>query len=588
MNRLPDRVTQDDVGRAVRDLANSWHLPESARDGSPWRDRIRRESSRSWSWPGWGRRLAAAAALALTVTAVAAIVAVWLALPPHGPAASGIGGATPTPRPTPNPALLYSAPPTATTLPTLPAYVLFGAQMPLGRVLVSAGSGPALLDLSSGHMTTIDPAAAGGSSTAFRLPGGGFLCACVTVVEQGSAGTSTTTATVTLRWVGPDGTAERSVVLPYYVGQADSHVTGEPSHAAIRASLNPDGSALYLGWAVERPPVWRSGIDVVDLATGRIVQTQGLPDVADAVSGQSQGVDGATVTIAPGGATAMVGRLLWYPAGGALVSWHALAPVGSGRLGSLTPLQDDPQGLDGGACPGNGGSEAFVTTTSYYEVCDLDTGAIVRRIDSTGRPLGDTVLAGGGGFGLGEGTVVDHARHLLYAWDPFSGRLVRVDLITGRITGSEALPSPTAAIDPVAAVARALAGWLAPVAEAKMYLSPSLAISADGSRLYALGTTVTDPTSPEGGSGGVWVFDTSSLAIVGHWAPLADYISVTLADGGLVLAAGMPGVDTSGVQNDQQDASVVAYDAATGSVRIIAGQVQGSSAGWVLFPSQGP
>lgn len=588
MNHEADPTALDDVGRAVRDLATSWTMPPAARAVGAWRVRIPPTDVIRRRWPSWGRPVAAAAGLALTISIVGALLAVWLVLPPRGGPGQGASGQpSSTPRPTPNPALLYSPPPTAVPLPTLPAYVRSGAPLPLGRVLVGAGSGPALLDLTNGTLTAIDPTAGLGNDQVVPLPGGGFLCACVSSAEQGSAGTSTTTATVTLRWVGPDGAAERSVALPSYVGQADPHVAGEASHAAITASLSPDGSTLYVGWELERPPVWKGGIDLVDLAAGRIVQTLLLPDVPDAASGQSQGVDGATVAIAPDGASAMISRILWYPGGGAQSSWHATAPLRAGRLGLPVPVAADPTGLDGAPCAGVSGPGGFVTPTTYYEVCTGNNGALVRRVDQAGRPLGDTTLGSSNGVDFGLGTVVDQARHLLYAWDPFGARLVRVDLTTGHITGSMALPTPTAATDPVTAVARALAGWLAPATQAKNYLSPSLAISGDGSRLYALGTAAVDPTSPAGGSTGVWVFDASSLAVVGHWAPLADYISVTLADGGLVLVAGMPGVDASGVQNDQ-DASVVAYDPASGAVRIIAGQVQGSSAGWVLFPSQGP
>ena len=93
---------------------------------------------------------------------------------------------------------------------------------------------------------------------------------------------------------------------------------------------------------------------------------------------------------------------------------------------------------------------------------------------------------------------------------------------------------------------------------------------------------------PGAGSTGVWVFDASSLQAVAHWAPVADYVSLTLnRDGSLLLVAGMPGADAAGNSNDQA-ASVTIYDAATGAVRAIAGQVQANSAGWVMFPSRTP
>ena len=360
------------------------------------------------------------------------------------------------------------------------------------------------------------------------------------------------------------------------------------AHAAVTSSLSPDDGTLYVGWVAERPPVWKGGVDVVDLAAGRVVQTVALPDVPDQAAAQSAGVDPASVTVAPDGATAMIGRDMWYPGGLAPGSWHATAPIRSHQLGAVSVLAAGPQGLDGGSCAGSGGPAGFITSTTYDEICYLDSGAILRRVDLAGRLLGDTSLGGANGVGFGLGTVADPTRHLLYAWDPFGRRLLRIDLTTGQITGTGTVPAPSADTDPLSAAARALGDWLSPPAEAKTYLSPSLAISPDGSRLYALGTAAADPTSVSGGSTGVWVFDSASLAVLDHWAPQADYISLALnVDGTLVLAAGMPGADAAGIQNDQA-ASVTIYDAATGAVRAIAGQVQPNAAGWVTFPPPTP
>jgi hypothetical protein len=104
-----------------------------------------------------------------------------------------------------------------------------------------------------------------------------------------------TTVTVTLRWLGADGTPRRSVTLPTYVGRADPTVSNEPDHAGVTASLSPDGTTLYVGWVVEQPPVWHGGIDVVDLAAGQVVQTLSLPDVPNQVA-SSVGVASPSVT----------------------------------------------------------------------------------------------------------------------------------------------------------------------------------------------------------------------------------------------------------------------------------------------------
>jgi len=306
------------------------------------------------------------------------------------------------------------------------------------------------------------------------------------------------------------------------------------------------------------------------------------------VASTSAGVGGASVTVAPSGTLAMIGRSLWSSGGSAPGSWHATAPVHDGHLGPLSALAAGTGGLDGGTCVGSGGPAGFATATTYFEICYGDSGPVVRRVEVSGRALGDTALGGNTAGGFGLGTVVDKMHHLLFVWDPFGRHLERVDLATGQITGRGTLPTASASAGPLADVAHAIGAWLAPAVAAKMYINPSLAISPDGSRLFAIGTATADPLTPGGGSTGVWVFDTSSLVTVAHWAPVADYVSLTLnEDGSLLLVAGMPGTDAAGNSNDQA-ASVTIYDAATGAVRAIAGQVQPNSAGWVMFPSLTP
>lgn len=92
-----------------------------------------------------------------------------------------------------------------------------------------------------------------------------------------------------------------------------------------------------------------------------------------------------------------------------------------------------------------------------------------------------------------------------------------------------------------------------------------------GSRLYALGIGQGDPAAA--GSTGIFVFDTTTLAPLDHWAPTADFVSLAVSgDGRFVYAAGAPGVEASG-RPAQVDASITVYDANDGSVRLVAGQM---------------
>lgn len=604
MNGQPDQPNQavksasneplsdEAIGVRVRELAVTWQLPQEAQDARAWSDRVRRTESTRRAWTGFGRVLAAGA-IAVALTIVGAGFAVWLGLPGHGGPTSGVSASPGTsssgPRPTLNSGSLFSAPPTTTPAPTLPAYLVTGAPLPAEQAIVQAGSGPALFGIGSGRLTTLAPPTNPGFDQLFALPQGGFLCACVGSATGLDPATQAarSTVTVTLRWLDADGQPTHSFSLPSYLGRADPAVSGEADHATATASLSPDGTTLYVGWAVERPPVWQGGIDAVDLATRKIVQSVALPDLPDEVAAESVLVGGATVTFAPSGRLALIERFISYASTPARDSWHGMAPVQGNRLGSITVLAPTANGLDDGPCPGQSGQAGFINASTLFEICDTSSGSILRRTDLAGHQLGDTALgasaAGGGGLGI----AIDRAHGRLFAWDPFGRQLIRVNLGSGEITGQVTLAG-LASTDPLTAAGRLLRSWLAPAAAAKVFLSPSIILAPDGSRLFLIGTQASDPLSPEVGSTGVWVIDPSTLATAAHWAPKADYISLDLnADGSLLLAAGMPGADAAGTSNDQ-DASVTIYDANSGAIRAIAGQVQSNSAGWLLFPVPSP
>src|SRR5436190_655529 len=111
--------------------------------------------------------------------------------------------------------------------------------------------------------------------------------------------------------------------------------------------------------------------------------------------------------------------------------------------------------------------------------------------------------------------------------------------------------TPTAAagrgpLDALASMGRRLGSWIAPPAAAKVLLDPGIVVSADGTRVYAIGVTSSSDPSARG-STGVFAFDASTLAPLGHWAATADFTSIAVsADGRFVYAAAQGGVDAAG------------------------------------------
>ena len=96
-----------------------------------------------------------------------------------------------------------------------------------------------------------------------------------------------------------------------------------------------------------------------------------------------------------------------------------------------------------------------------------------------------------------------------------------------------------------------------------------MAVSPDGTPLYRSASR----RRPRelGGSAGVFAFDISgdNIALLGHWPPNADYVSLALSeDGAFVYVAGMGGVDAEGLVTPECRPSITVFDATDGSIRL--------------------
>jgi hypothetical protein len=193
-------------------------------------------------------------------------------------------------------------------------------------------------------------------------------------------------------------------------------------------------------------------------------------------------------------------------------------------------------------------------------------------LDLDGRLVGTTELTLGNNGYMGP-MLFDRANGKAYLWDATGLTITRIDV--------HSLAVEQTSFDPLARSSSGLApaGGTAPVdwngADSAVRQNGFTTITGglDGERLYAIGF---DP-QPAGDSGnqasrGVFVIDRSTLALVGRWAPGADYLAVTALPGGLVAAAGMPGVKEDGLFAPWEG-SLTIHDETDGRILVRFGQL---------------
>ncbi len=338
------------------------------------------------------------------------------------------------------------------------------------------------------------------------------------------------------------------------------------SAAGLGSALTPDGRTLLLGWAIRVAEGWSFGLDLVPVERGG--PTQRVPlGVIDPGPAPVR-VGDPIVRVSPDGGYAAVAG---YFAVRASSGWAPQRPrwrvsLGSGGAVGVTTLGGTTE--PSVSCE----TQGFATPSAYVASCrstipgeeDL---VLVEIHQALGGPPADPVTVA---MPAGPQPVVriDAGSGSVFVWDPLGHVMARIDARTGRVSGTTAIPpAERGAQDGVttAPLARPLG-------------SDALALSSDGTRLYALGRPRPDRT---GGSSGVWVFDARTLALLDHWEPTADFVSLAAsADGRWVYAIGAWGADAEG-RPSRQDSSLTIFEAVTGDVRLIAGQPGGSLVGVV-------
>ena len=551
----PHPIDDDEVARLVREVADGWVMPPVRLDQAGWRERVRGpRERRSASLKGWFGRMGQAATAALVLTLAAALVAVYLT------------GPRPNAGQSPNPTSGHGPTPGAAASP-LPKLFLGGdLPTPSSVVVQLAQMNYAVVDLASGTLGSALTVSTWGSQI-HRSPAGQLECLCTSA--DGYAQGNYTHMTVSLdRFDAAGSVVSRTVVLDV-TGQPDPRgaTADQTGHVSAATTFSADGRYAYVGWSARAHPIWTSGIVVVDLDAGAIVQRLDLPEKADGSGDSRTYVDAPRVVGTAGGRVVIDRNGYTFAAAGAN-SYHTssdvyLAALSGGSLG-------DPVALALGTGCGNDVTLAGGLTDGGLWLSCVTYGSVglnvIRRIKPDLSLAGDTSLSSAPVEGAT--TILSSDGTLLFAWNPSSLTLTRVDLATGETATGQA-PRASVAADPLTALGR----WLAPSAAAKSILQAGIAISPDGSRIYALGIDGNPAGEGFVGSAGVLVFDARTLAPIGRWAPTADLDSIAVsADGTLVYAAGAPDVDAAGVQTNQQ-ASITVFDAADGTIRLIAGQL---------------
>lgn len=555
------------LGALVRQAAEDWRMPPQGIEQRTWRDRISDP-------PGRGdgiRRFAAAGALAVAATIVVAVGAIWLRQASEPP----IAGASATPSESSRPPVTAEPSPSGSAASPLPTFATAGGPIGVPAVLVRDG-GYRAVDLTTGALgPTLGQWPRQDAARFFGRPDGGWWCVCY----PGERALRATTATVAVvAYDAAGAVVSTTTVGTYGPGLDDPDLLGFlPFTVSVGPAAEP--GRAFVGWAVRTADGWTSGVDLLDLASGRIVTTLRLPDLPLALDSpdglRPTWVDAPRVTAAPGGASIVASQTpsiilerdgfgdlerlapdRWYAA----IEADRFSPASAFRTGQGT--------LDPTWCP-NPYGEAFADATIFVAVCPSE--GIVRRVDVRGSPVGDVAIPG-----LRQDSFAPHADFdgRRYVWLPFERTLHAVDLVAGTLVGSLDVGTTAALLhqDPLSGLARRLADWLAPPATAKIFLDPAIAISPDGRRLY-LATVTGDGIESPGGSAGIVVVDTATLTVVDRWEPLADITSIAVGRDGFVYATGAPGVDAAGHASPDRQASLVVHEAADGSVRVIAGQL---------------
>jgi hypothetical protein len=544
-----DRAPLDDAALAVlvRDVVDDWSLPPQRLDALTWRDRVgrRQRAGNGRSGSRWTRGLRGLAAVAVVATVSLVFGAVWLTAPRGD---NGAVTSSPSPGASSTPAPSGSAPPTASPMPKL----LRNGDLPTpSRIMTLTGRGYRIADLATGELGDVLIEVGFGPTAVLPRPGGGWVCIC---------GEGQNVVQLALRTIDANGVVGAPTPLRDVVSTLDPSVSDDQQRllpaTGVTATVSPNGRYGLIGWIRRDGEAgWQVGADVLDLETLETVDsTDFLLDEPATLDGLRRVRQAPLVRMSPAGDRILL-TSIWFVDGGSGQTGadHWLAPFDGVSIGALTGAgATTGNGFDDGCMVSDTGLIDVAAATddaAYYTECfSPDRPITVRRVAADGRLVTSTEIPGA--LGGVDGTIAPPSGDSVFLWNPFESVLSRVDLGTGELSvGQPQRPNPKGL---------AKSGNL-------------IVVSADGARVYTLGV-VSDDGSADGA--GVFAFDASTLAPLGHWAPQADLSSIAVSDDGRhVYAAASGGPSPAGAPGPEFGASITAYDTSDGSVAVIAGRL---------------
>jgi hypothetical protein len=490
-----------------------------------------------------------------------------------------------SPRPTARPT--RSREPLATPLPERE---VLGGQIPTERRLVYA-AGLELLDLATGSLTPFTPQL---DFPVASLPNSDVVCACVVRDFAANDGRGSSL----LRFGRYEQTGKPILERDLQSFDEAVAVPDMTEGFNVAASLDPDGKTLNVLVVERRPPIWTIGLRVIDVETGTVrtsVEIGQVPvDLDDAQPSPSASPtpgpnqpprDGIflwaeSVAAAPGARSVFVsvGRSEvrndnWT---GRTLEWMVdLDPDGEP---TAIPVEAGATLVPNGWCVS---PPAFVDAAMLVQVCATPAepvpGAVVlRRIGPDGTSLGAVTVdlpAFNGAYPMSF--LVDRSARAAYLWQLQRHVLARVDVDSGVVTDTTV---------PESLLPEARPSFESPgYGRGYMVGDPGMVLSADGRRVFAVGI-ISPRGDASGQPSGVWVFDSASLELLDHWEPRAFLTSLAISgDGRFLYAASAAGIDVDGRENPWP-ATVTVYDAATGEIQVVYGQVSPDS--WISFLGQ--